>query len=205
MRRLGLIFLVSAIPYIALSPWRPYPLSWAIKLLPLLVLVLWARGKGMPRLWWVGLLASAAGDIFMDLDRRIYLEAGIAAFSVGYILYAIEFWKTVRPTGVAVARAAALVVYVIGFAAVIIPGAGGMRGPVVVYALVLAHLGVAASLGLPGWLGFVGVCSLIFSDTLIGLDLFGAGIHAPRALVIGTYYFGQYGVAKALEARRHGR
>lgn len=155
----------------------------------------------MPWLWWAGLLLSAVGDVLLDLDRSGLLVAGICFFSLAYVFYGIEFSRHARVSRRSLLRAIAIVGYIALFAGYLLPQVGELRVAVLVYSLVLAQLGALGSLGLPTWPGWVGVCSLLFSDTLIGLDEFVPGVEISRYWIIASYYFGQWGVAAALSRR----
>jgi len=168
-----------------------------------------------------GLLACSIGDVLLDLEelastpeltQQLFL-GGLACFLVGHVFYARAFAARVdRRLGTSLRRVvlesalsfgtkAAVAAYATGFFALIWPGLPrDMRPAVAVYALVIATmlLFALAACRLPlAREATLGALALVVSDSLLGYNRFVAPLPSAKLLVMVTYYFGQWGIARS--------
>jgi uncharacterized membrane protein YhhN len=178
------------------------PVRWLTKpvLMPLLALYAAAafreRGGRISRRLIVALALAWAGDIVLLLDGTPALIVGMLLFAGAYGLYAAEFIRSgalrrlrrwprwLAPLGYAAFTTAGL--------AWLWPGLSerSLALPMAGYgALLTVMASTAATRGLQ--IG-VGAALLLFSDTLIGVDLAGAAeLPGPPIWVMTTYLLGQ--------------
>jgi len=138
------------------------------------------------------LAAHAAGDLLLELAP---LLAGVAAFFVGHLLYALLFlrlrerWERVR--GGAKLRVGLLLLAIAAVAPKLVAGApASLRWAIAAYVAALAAMAALAQLtrrGLP-----VGLGALLFvvSDALLGAGWFGGGALPGARLLVWPLYFG---------------
>lgn len=140
----------------------------------------------------VGILFSLGGDIFLMLPRDAFVW-GLLSFLIAHLFY----------IGAYVSRAgwqlnwlllAPFILYVAGLLYLLLPQAGAMRIPVMLYALVLMTMGwQAAALwavmrDIATLLAMVGALLFIASDSILALDKFRAPILQRDLLIMSTYY-----------------
>jgi len=145
---------------------------------------------------WIlaGLCLSAAGDVLLlSASRRGFL-AGLVAFLLAHLAYAVAFWPAARPspwTAAVIAAASALALRWLW------PHLGSMRFPLV---------GYCAAIGLMLWLALgvgrleIRLGGLLFwlSDLLVARDRFVRAEPLNRLVGLPLYYAGQYLIALAL-------
>ncbi len=180
----------------------------SVMLLLLLTALAWPLPSGssalVRALLVVALLASLAGDVLLLPPGR--LMAGLVAFLVGHIAYALAFAQL---DGSALWFLAGIVAAVaLGLTAgrrlVAAARSRGMAGPVAAYLAVISVMAIAATrTGLP--LAIIGAWLFMASDALLGYGQFvvakAADGRAPRPLrmgVITTYHVGQILLVLAL-------
>jgi len=180
----------------------------SVMLLLLLTALAWPLPSGssvlVRALLVVALLASLAGDFLLLPPGR--LKAGLVAFLVGHIAYALAFAQL---DGSALWLLAGIVAAVaLGLTAgrrlVAAARSRGMAGPVAAYLAVISAMAIAATrTGLP--LAIIGAWLFMASDALLGYGQFvvakAADGRAPRPLrmgVITTYHVGQILLVLAL-------
>ncbi len=152
-------------------------------------------GPGAGRLIGWGLLAGAIGDVCLALPNAFL--PGMIAFAIGHGLYVAAFLKwSHRP-------ALPLLVPIILFAAtglwLMLPGAGPMTVPLLVYVLVIGAMiwraaacaEDAASDVLLRWGPLAGAVLFGFSDFLIGIHRFAHPLPGAAFAIILTYWLGQ--------------
>jgi len=177
--------------------------QWPLKALTsgLFLYVAWLRGPGSAYDAWIvaGLVLSFAGDLaLVSRERRGFL-AGLVAFLLAHVAYAIAFLGVAWPLAVpwvalAVIVAASLAAY-LHFR----PHLGTMRAPVAVYIIVISVMlaaawTLAASRQDPfGWQVAAGATLFYLSDIAVARRRFtpGAGF-ATRAIGLPTYYAAQF-------------
>ena len=149
-----------------------------------------------------GLLFSLAGDVLLMLPSDRF-AAGLASFLVGHLFYIAAF-----ASGVGFGSAPlALLPFVLGCAALfplLRPNLGRLQIPVLLYMLVIAVMAwqaVARSLAvgqLGALLASIGAVLFVISDAALAFDRFRRPIPARPALVLGTYFGGQWLIALSI-------
>jgi uncharacterized membrane protein YhhN len=183
------------------------PIPWAIvvKPLPLLVLAAYVAYAVPLRRSWplvLGLSLGGCGDIAMHLRHRFTsstpLLAGMGFFFLGHVCYSVAFFRErafrrARAFGALVLAAFALAIFFL-----LLPHLGRLAVPIGVYAASLTAMTALAALRRsPRPTVLVGAALFFFSDVLIGARLARAAV--PRgvlALILPTYYLGQYWIAQ---------
>ncbi len=184
-------------------------LALAAKPVPVLCLLLLAllHGRGgYPRALAAGLLASAAGDLLLDLPGR-FLH-GLLAFLAAHLCYAAAF--TLEARRLALARALPFAALVGAILAGLWPGLGELRGPVAVYAagFLLTLWRAAACLGATPRgpraerLALLGALVFAASDSLIGLTRFRGAAPGAELLILPLYWAGQALITASVRAGR---
>ncbi|MFS4439251.1 lysoplasmalogenase family protein [Paracoccaceae bacterium GXU_MW_L88] len=145
-----------------------------------------------PPLIVAGLAFGALGDLALSRPGERAFLAGMAAFALGHLFYAVEMINLSR--GVAIAPAAALLLLAASTEFWLAPHTGTVRWPVRLYVAVITLMGLAA-LTLPLGPMQIGAALFILSDLLLALHLFviteGAS-HRRLALALWpAYWLGQ--------------
>ena len=176
-------------------------LFW-LKLLtkPWLVLALaaavWSRaGTGAGRRIAWGLVAGAVGDVCLALPHAFL--PGMIAFAIGHGLYVAAFLQWNRT------RASLLLAPVAIYAGtglwLMLPGAGALTLPLLIYVLIIAAMiwrAAACALAqqhdhLRRWGPLAGALLFGFSDTLIGIHRFAQPLPGAAYAIILTYWAAQ--------------
>jgi uncharacterized membrane protein YhhN len=174
-------------------------------LMPLLAAHSLASSERAPRLLAPALLASAAGDVLLQLDGQAPFLAGMGAFATAHVAYVTMF---VRMGALDDRRRSLLVgaAYAAAWAGMITalwPGLGGLQVPVALYSLLLTSTAVTSSgIGLRTGLG--GGLFLL-SDSLIATRLAGwRELPGHGFWIMATYLAAQWllasGAIRAAEA-----
>jgi len=161
-----------------------------------LAIAVWSRaGSGAGRRIAWGLLAGAVGDVCLALPHAFL--PGMIAFAIGHGLYVAAFWQWDRTP-------APLLLLPVGLYAgtglwLMLPGAGALTLPLLIYVLVIAAMiwrAAACALAprahlLSRWGPLAGALLFGFSDTLIGLHRFAQPLPGAAFAIILTYWAGQ--------------
>ena len=201
-----LLFAATSVAYLASIPLKPYPASFIIKAVPVVFLALrvWRLAPGLPeRLVAVGLGFSALGDIFLDLNDRLFF-AGLGAFLVGHLFFSAGFLPRMEVTTRKLTAALGLVLYGLALNTVLFLKVG-FSVPVALYGTVLTLMGILATVrrASPGWV-MLGALTFVVSDSLIACNRFVHPFEASKWAVMITYYIAQYFIAEGVlrEQRR---
>jgi len=202
--KLNLIFLVTAAIYLATLPFTPYPLQFAVKSLPIFVLITiaWTQLSGSLRLSVVAaLIASAAGDIFLALTFERSFIFGLGAFLVAQLIYAVTFVVN-RSKLESPANRVILSTAILGFATLmafyILPSTNELFIPVTAYLGVITFMGISAALSNMHKITVIGALSFIASDAILAQSIFKEPLPFSSFLVMTTYYFAQYLILKGI-------
>jgi uncharacterized membrane protein YhhN len=161
-----------------------------------LAVAVW-RGAGMGagrRIAW-GLLAGAVGDVCLALPRGFL--PGMIAFAIGHGLYVAAFLRWNRAPAPALLAPVGL--YAGAGLWLMLPGAGALALPLLVYIVIIAAMiwrAAACALEprenlLLRWGPLAGALLFGLSDTLIGIHRFAQPMPGAAFPIILTYWAGQ--------------
>lgn len=213
-----LIFIILAVSFILSTLFKPYAFSWAVKVLPILLLlaITWQHSKtfakqantkhltpskhsAKSRFFIFGLLFSSCGDFLLDYNQQDWFIFGLGAFFIAHIFYLISL-KPFNNAHITDKKPLIITAY-LGFAGLMfllfIDGLGELFIPVLAYMVVLLLMALATVFSHRSnlWLVLGGI-SFVLSDSLIGFDKFNSVILHSQLWVMATYYFAQYALVK---------
>ena len=188
----------------------------AFKPIPVLVcalLVYRGRRDGVGRVVAAGLVASALGDVLLELQHRLSwgFLAGMVAFFIGHALYTVAFVRIASKAGII--HLLPFLAWGFGVGWLVWSGLGSMRLPVLLYmGVILAMMwrvtvwvavdevrgGIAR---LWPWVAMIGALFYGLSDSLIALNKFHGALDHIRPPIILTYWIGQASIALAIVKR----
>lgn len=183
-------------------------LRLAMKPAPVLVLAAWVLASTRSRdgrLIAAGLLASAVGDVVLDLG--IFLP-GLGAFLVAHLFYIAGFVAVTRAPRWGRAIPAAL--YGAAALAGLWSGLGAMAAPVAAYTAVISAMlwRAAARVGAHGparpdeIAALGGAILFVLSDTVLSIKLFRAPLPWLSFPILALYWAGQVGIARSAVKER---
>jgi uncharacterized membrane protein YhhN len=189
-----------------------------VLLMPLLLAWLLAYMSGRftaPTRWLaVGVVFAWFGDLLLMGSGDLFFIGGIAAFLAMQVCYIVAFTRVPGPGLVRAWRIALIpfVAFWLLLNALVSPGVGDLRIPVVIYSVVLVGMSVAALdlvIRVPqdkGWRVAIGAAIFVISDAFIALTAFGPlnESAATSTFIMATYIVAQgmivTGFAEALDA-----
>lgn len=202
-KKTSFCFLVLASIFTISTLVKPYPLSWLVKLLPMVLLIIIAiknlRVNKTGKYFLLGLVFSACGDFILDYDREHWFIFGLAAFFIAHIFYLISFKpfaKNLKQKNYVIATLLYLV-YGAVMLWLLADGLGQLFIPVIAYMTILLLMALATVLSDKSntWL-VVGGISFVLSDSLIGFDKFYLPIANAHFAIMVSYYLAQFALLK---------
>ena len=169
---------------------KPYSLSWLVKLLPMITLVLFALHYKVEKIFIVGLVFSGFGDFFLDYDRVNWFIFGLGAFFIAHICYmvALKPIEIKRMAIVTLYAAYGMVMFVL-----ISGGLAELFVPVLAYMSILLLMAITTLIAKKSnKCLIIGGISFVISDSLIGINQFYMAIPYAHLLIMISYYFAQY-------------
>ncbi len=146
------------------------------------------------RSWIIaGLVLSLCGDVSLMFEGTAAFIGGLSSFLVAHALFMWAFIADLPSLPVPV-WTAAFAVYGAAFAFVLMPRAGALKLPVLVYGLALIGMAVTAStryvaLGTSAsLLAVIGAGLFLISDSALGVRKFIGGYRGAQALILSTYW-----------------
>ncbi len=203
LQRSTLLFVFLAGMFVLSTLVKPYPFSWAVKLLPMLLLIgLAVRQLGFVKenkYFILGLIFSACGDFILDFNRQHWFVFGLGAFFIAHLFYLASL-KPYKNKLLQLKYLLILLAYITYGAVMLMllaDGLGQMFIPVVAYMSILLLMALATVLSKKSniWLVIGGV-SFVLSDSLIGFDKFYIAIENSHFVVMISYYFAQFALLK---------
>ncbi len=196
---------IMGLVYIFLIPHEPVGLKIAMKLIPMLLIIVYAAtnmsyvSPRYKKIIVVGLIVS------MVADGVIYwFMAGLVTFFIAHILYVVAF-RTASRKSVPLVAAIPLLLY--GMLMIVwIAGPQLVSGEVVLGVAIIAYITVIT---LMGWMAIrtrlplviIGALLFIASDSFLAIDRFVVALPAREALVMITYYAAQVFFAASISSR----
>jgi uncharacterized membrane protein YhhN len=185
--------------------------DWPVVLKVLSILLLAVVGG---RILGGALALSSLGDFLLGVRRLGMLDAkslflfGLASFLVAHLVYIVMFrkyralvwWK---PGPARVGGVAIILITVAALLGILWQSLGAMLIPVVVYALVLAAMGISATLAdLGSPLAAIGALLFISSDAMLAVNKFRQPFPRSEPLIWITYYLAQFLIVRGVESHR---
>ncbi len=207
MNNVFILAVVLAATYLLLWPLHPYPFSWALKAAPVLLLALVAQFSDLRLrdkiLYALAMLTSASGDIFLDLDRTLYLKQALFSFLLTQWCYIALLWP--RRTVSGFPAVLALLVPAVCAASMLYlfyPQTGALWWPVIIYVVFLWGM-VALALLSGQWPVAVGGSLFFIADSLIGVNRFWLLFEHSTPVIVSLYISGQLLLGYGLLLRRN--
>jgi uncharacterized membrane protein YhhN len=175
------------------------PLTTALILIPVLGLLPDSDGAYVPLIAG-GLVFALLGDILLMLPEERFV-LGIASFAVTHVLYLVAF---IAVAGLALANPSTipLVLFAVLMTRFLWPGLRkSLRIPVLAYVVLITIMtaqAIGAALGsetIGLALAAAGAVFFLASDSMLAVDRFRIPFAAARALVLSTYWLGQWLIA----------
>ena len=195
-RRYFAVAVVLGLIYLALIPLKPYPLSWLLKPIPMLIFALlaWRAWPGITGiLLGVGFIGAAAGDFFLDYGDRdgLFIQA-LCAFLVNQLAFVAAFALMARGKPWLRWRMLPVTLYSLLLAVWLVPASGAYQIPVAIYLLCLYAMAIMAcrvedKTGLL-WLGAM---LFVIADSLIGVNKFAMPFAYAVPVIVTIYFTGQ--------------
>ena len=189
------IYFSTAILYLALFMFIPFPFTTLLKPLPIICLLIWS-GKQNPKLS-AALFFSALGDIALTWPQPIAFQLGMVGFILAHLSYIALFsrhflWQRIRLSMYLCLAIVAVLGYVF-----LLPAMGTLAIPVLVYlCILLLMVFFASQVQEQGIYIFLGAALFLLSDSLIGVDLFFKSSPWIKLSVMASYYLAQWFLAK---------
>jgi len=212
-QKITLLFIALAFTFIVSTLIKPYPFSWAVKLLPIILLIsitwqqlsqLKSQDNDLKKLscakyFLFGLLCSSVGDFILDYNREQWFIFGLGAFFIAHLFYlkSLSPFKNKHSTGKTTIILLAYGVFGAIMFILLKDGLGELFIPVLGYMSVLLLMALATvfSAKSNAWL-IAGGVSFVVSDSLIGFDKFTAQLWQSQLWVMASYYFAQFALVK---------
>jgi uncharacterized membrane protein YhhN len=146
-----------------------------------------------------GLTISLAGDVFMVLRKKRFLE-GLICFLIAQVCYTFAFLSGIR-LKFSDWPSLPLLIFTVLFIIILYPHLGKMRLPVIVYILVIITMARAAlerAIQLPGTAALAAAAGgvlFVISDSVIAMDRFVKPFRSSQAFILSTYFAAQWLIA----------
>ncbi len=200
------LFIFTALTFTLSTHFEPYPFSWLLKIIPILILLLFTTHKNqstIPSVFVIGLSFSMLGDFILDYDRQAGFLYGLGAFFIAHLFYISSLGKwTFKIQSVLIAIV--IITYGSIISYLIFPQLHDMQIPVIAYMSILFIMSVSAVFSRRSnyWIVLGGI-SFLFSDSIIGLNKFYDDVPLSHMLIMSSYYLAQYSLVHGFSQRTH--
>ena len=195
---------LTAILYIFFIPEEPLALKIIFKLLPMMLIILYAyrrlavKPSAARRLILIGLFFCMLGDAFIAVS----FIAGLGAFLIGHLFYLSGFFKSSRSSMIRLASIIPIALYTLFFgrqllASLLNSGNDALMIPVIAYILIISLMALSSILTGNKWAS-IGSILFVISDSILSWNLFVSDISYSDALIMGTYYTAQFLIATSI-------
>jgi uncharacterized membrane protein YhhN len=187
------LFFAFSLLYLVLLSFDPLMISWLIKILPILILVIAVANTPVSSSRTLLLLAlafSATGDVLLEQGLFIF---GIAAFLIAQLHYGVFFARNWSSVTTRWPISASILIFMLAMAFLLSPHLGELNTPVFAYLVVIGLMGLLATQSeMPLKWAVLGAFVFILSDSLIAIDRFLQPLPLSNYLVMITYYCAQW-------------
>ncbi len=195
-------YIIISIGFVVSLFFHPYPGSFIIKSLPVLIMACLSFSCLKGAIKWLmisGFIFSGAGDIFLDLSREKFFIQGLASFAAAQLLYAIAFTCDMNIN----VKKFPFVMIIIMFTGVmtvfLIPELGELFLPVIVYIALISIMGICSALVKhPLTTVYAGAFIFIISDSIIAVNKFLFSFPYSTVLIIALYFIAQYKIGTGM-------
>ena len=193
--KLWIVFTGFALFYLAALSFRPFPLHFLVKAIPIFCLSLIVRTEISGRkgkLLSTGFLFSAFGDIVLALSFGVTFIIGLLLFLVAHLFYISVFFREPQLTAKNLVISGLFVIYggIIGIS--LFPKLGLLALPILLYLCVILAMAISTVLGRNNHaLTVVGAFWFIISDSLIVINQSLVQIPSANLWIMITYYLAQ--------------
>jgi len=175
--------------------------SYLVKALPALIMswLVWRSSTSVvTRVMALGFVCSAAGDVFLDLDREAFFIHGLGSFLIAHLCYSFSFSKHFKFELKKLWLFLVLLAGVIVLVFLMFPNLDESAVPVFAYITVIFAMATFAIFFNPtSFVLIIGAFLFVISDSLIAIDKFIAEFQwAPLAIMI-TYFTAQFLIGKS--------
>lgn len=191
-------FAIFALLYLSLIPFSPIPFQFAVKTLPISILLLMVVCSNVKQptklLLTLAVIASGSGDVFLAIDLSNSFIFGLGSFLIAHLLYTAIFYQSFDRQKVLKEKfvLAGLLVFATTMAMVLLPVTGELKIPVIIYLTVITLMAICARLtALSAKVG-IGALSFVVSDALLAQSMFLTPLPLSSIGVMLTYYLAQY-------------
>lgn len=196
-KRLNLLFIITAMLYIAAIPLKPYLFDPLLKVIPLFVLLAAAYGQLSGKIRLLGLLAiilCAFGDVLLTQSSPNSFIYGLGSFLVGHIIYLVAFLQFANKQFFVVKIVMSIVVVLtaIGLALMILPATDTLLIPVSAYICIITSMVVVAFFAWNKSMRHIGgALMFMVSDATLAWNMFLDPLPFAAFVVMITYYIAQ--------------
>jgi alkenylglycerophosphocholine hydrolase len=201
---LPLLILIMSGIYIFFIPEDPPPLKVTFKLIPMVLIIIYAYLHCMPKptpTQWIiltGLFICMLGD---GLIAGSFIF-GLAAFLTGHLFYLFGFLRTWKFSKTRFA----MIILILGYSyvisnalikAMVENGNDHLVIPVIVYVLVISLMAWSAIMTGNKW-AIVGSILFVLSDSILSWNMFVSDVPQSSLFIMSTYYSAQFLIAHSL-------
>lgn len=204
------VFLIFSLLYLGLVLIEFETITWWLKpfIIPLLSISVFLSGKlKFKPLLISALFFSWIGDVVLLFANQgvIYFIIGLVSFLIAHLFYIVLFSKLQKVTTIKYKRFIPLVLlYLFGFLSFLWEKLGGMKIPVIIYALVISTMLLVAIKGYFTWnsksgkLLLIGAVFFVLSDSILAINKFYVPIYLSSFWIMSTYITAQFLIVKGV-------
>lgn len=205
-----IVFLIFSLLYLGLVLIEFETITWWLKpfIIPLLSISVFLSGKmEFKPLLISALFFSWVGDVVLLFANQgvIYFIIGLVSFLIAHLFYIVLFSKLQKVTTIKYKRFIPLVLlYLFGLLSFLWEKLGGMKIPVIIYALVISTMLLVAIKGYFTWnsksgkLLLIGAVFFVLSDSILAINKFYMPIYLSSFWIMFTYITAQFLIVKGV-------
>jgi len=205
-----IVFLIFSLLYLGLVLIEFETITWWLKpfIIPLLSISVFLSGKMESKpLLISAMFFSWIGDVVLLFANQgvIYFIIGLVSFLIAHLFYIILFSKLQKVINLKYKRFIPLVLlYLVGFLYFLWEKLGGMKIPVIIYALVISTMLLVAIKGYFTWnsksgkLLLIGAVFFVLSDSILAINKFYVPIYLSSFWIMSTYITAQFLIVKGV-------
>jgi uncharacterized membrane protein YhhN len=205
-----IVFIIFSLLYLGLILIEFESITWWLKpfIIPLLSISVFLSGKmEFKPLLISALFFSWVGDVVLLFANHgvIYFIIGLVSFLIAHLFYIVLFSKLQKVNTIKYKRFIPLVLlYLFGLLYFLWEKLGGMKIPVIIYALVISTMLLVAIKGYFTWnsksgkLLLIGAVFFVLSDSILAINKFYVPIYLSSFWIMSTYITAQFLIVKGV-------